>query len=194
MKKIYIAVVAVLVVLIGVYTITKINTREINGPEESNRATFTSQELGFEFQYPIGKDGYVLEERGIGDDVPNILKILTLMQTEDAANLENIPVGSEGPPTITVYILRNPEKKSPLAWAEENTLYSNINLKVGDVTDSLIAGGKAIRYTADGLYASDNAIAAHGEYVYVFTGMYLERGSKIHSDFSSLLKTVRFIP
>jgi hypothetical protein len=75
-----------------------------------------------------------------------------------------------------------------------NKIYSNINLMRGEVSEYVLGGANAIRYAADGLYASDNVVVAHGENMYVITGSYMDADSDIKKDFATLLESVTFIP
>ena len=155
---------------------------------------YGNAELGFSFVYPTGANGYVLEERDPLDIEDIVVRTVTLMRSEDYANIKNIPIGSEGPPVISVMVVKN-DKKQPLrTWAESAIAFSNIHLKTTDVVETTINGIQAIRYMADGLYASDTAVVIHGEYAYVFTGQFLDAQSDLRNDFQPLLDSVRFIP
>lgn len=186
--KTYISAIVIVAVIIGIVLFNQNN--KAPQPEQVEQTpqmkVYSNSELGVQFSYP---DGYVLQERK--GDGKNLLATLVIMRAED---LQSIPEGGEGAPAITVHVAKNTKKEFPLTWAEGNKQLSNINLKMGDAAEAVVGGANAIRYTADGLYASDNAVVAHGENVYVFAGAYLERGSKIHQDFSALLGTVEFIP
>lgn len=186
--KVYISAAVVAVVIIGILVFSQNNkTSQLEQATQTPQLkTYSNSELGLQFSYP---EGYVLEERN--GDGKNLLKTLVIMRAEDRAN---IPEGGEGAPAITIHAAKNAKKEFPLAWTEGNKQLSNINLKMGEVAEAVVGGANAIRYTADGLYASDNAVVAHGENVYVFSGAYLERGSLVHQDFSALLESVRFIP
>lgn len=145
--------------------------------------TYSNPNLGIEFEYG---SGYAVEERNATTS-----NTIVLIRSEDIAN---IPEGGEGPPVITIVVVKNTKKQTPLVWAQQNKIYSNINLAMGSTTDYVLDGVSAIRYTTDGLYLSDNVVVAHGENIYVFTGAYLDADSDIRKNFYSLLETVVFTP
>jgi hypothetical protein len=185
MKKIAYALLAVAVLAVGYFYAPRPSA------PEPDLAAYSSAELGLEFRYRTGPDGYVVDER-IPADLGELTRVIILRRAEDA--VAEPPVGGEGAPTITVSVFSNERKQFPLAWAESHLGYSNLNLKTGGVAESVVGGAKAIRYPADGLYPSENAVVAHGDSVYVFTGQYLDRGSDLARDFAPLLGSVRFIP
>ena len=122
----------------------------------------------------------------------NFIQSIVLMQYEDS--IKDMPVGGEGPPTITISIFKNTKKQQSRAWADEHKQYSNINLKMGDVTEAVVGGANAICYMADGLYASENVVVAHGENVYVISGMFLDAESSLRKDFAPFIESIRFTP
>ena len=197
MKNTYIILFIAFVVIVGGYFVYKNQdfTNEIKEMEtENERPTggFFSDILNFGFDYPSGPDGYVLENSETNDTNPNFVRSFLLMRSDDKNNIDKIPVGGEWPPMITILVLKNPENKTPAIWAEANKNYSNINLKTGDVVDFTIDGNSAIRYTADGLYMSDNVVVASGENIFVISGAYMDQESAIYKDFSTILSTVTF--
>ena len=154
-------------------------------------ATWKDDELGIQFSYAMVPSGYVLEERAPINAKNNLEKVLTLFRAED--KLKEIPIGGEWPPVISISIFTNLQKEQPRSWADKNTEYSNINLKMGEVIEISVGGKKAIRYTADGLYASENVVALHEDKIYVITGQFIDQGSDIRRDFESVLSSIRFI-
>jgi hypothetical protein len=121
-----------------------------------------------------------------------LVKRITLKRIEDTQNASSTE--GESTPSIVILVFKNTKKQFPRSWADENTQYSNINLIVGNVEEAVVGGANAIRYTADGLYASENIVVAHGGYMYVITGQYLDQDSSIHRDYVALVQSVRFIP
>ena len=180
-------------VLVGVYFIITIDEGSKNQAVEDSVATFSSKELGIEFVYQTGPLGYVLQEVIPTENDSDFLRSIVLTRTEDAVDVGQV-LGGEGPPTITIVVFKNPENQEPKMWADKHPESSNINLKRGDVTEESVGGVNAIRYMADGLYVSENVVAAYGENVYVISGMYLDEESQLRKDFSPLLESVRFIP
>ncbi|MCK9352187.1 MAG: hypothetical protein WCT49_03105 [Candidatus Paceibacterota bacterium] len=164
--------------------------------EKRNRvqAAFKSDKLGLEFSYPSGPEGYVLEERMPIEGEKDLIQTIILLRTEDKLNESNIPVGGEGPATITISVFKNSKQLPPEAWAEENIMYSNTNLRRGEISRTTISGAKAIRYFTDGLYASENAVIADNDRAYVITGMFLDEDSDLRRDFEPLIRSFKIIP
>lgn len=179
MPKILIALVVILV-LIGAYFLWPTET--------NNYQIFTSPELGLQFSYPTG---YELKVGAGADGNSEFVQSLVLMTAQDAATPP--PVGGEGPATITIQVFKNTLKQWPLIWAETHPQFSNINLKQGEVSEVVVGGAKAVRYLADGLYATDTVVVAHGENIYVFSGMFITEDSDLRRDFSPLIDSVSFI-
>lgn len=163
--------------------------------ENTESATYSDTALGLAFDYPTGDSGYVLEEKQPSEGETKLLRTVILMESADHARItSNPPVGGEGPPVIAIHVFKNEAKQFPLDWAMDNQEYSNYNLKMSaDESELVIGGANAIGYMADGLYASENVIVAHGEYMYVITGQFLDTDSKLRLDFKPLLESVRFV-
>lgn len=188
MKK-FLIILAVIVVIVAGFLFAKSSPSGVNNVELT---TFSSSELGLEFNYKAGSDGYVLEEMSSSAVGSGPMKTLVLTRSED--KLSGVPVGGEGPPTITLNIFDNKNKQWPQTWVDTHTQYSNINLKITNPVETSIGGAKAIRYMADGLYVSDNVVITHGDSVYMVSGMFLEEDSNLRRDFQPLLDSIRFIP
>ncbi len=150
-------------------------------------------ELGFKFAYITGSDGYTLMEPEASVEGGPI-KTLMLVHANDLPQFENPPQGGEGPATITIQVFLNTQKQFPRQWAEANNAYSNIGLMMGEVSEAVVGGANAIRYKADGLYASNVAIFASGNKMYVVQGAYRDESDPTARDFESLLNTITFIP
>jgi hypothetical protein len=158
----------------------------------SGQETFSQADIGLEFEYPGGEEGYVIDERIPVDLGTGLVKVLILFRAEDLKNAP--PEGGEGPAVITVAVFENKKKQSSRVWAEENELFSNLNVKLGEVTEAVVGGANAIRYMVDGLYSSQVALVAHGENVYIINGEFIDQNSDIYRDFEAILKSIRFIP
>jgi hypothetical protein len=154
--------------------------------------TFSQNDVGLEFDYFEGPNGYVVDERMPVDLGTGLVKNIILMRTEDALN--EPPVDGEGPPVIVISVFENTEKKFPRTWADENIQHSNINLIMGDVQEVVVGGANAIRYMTDGLYASENMVVAHGDHMYVIIGQFMDQNSQIRRDYPALVQSIRFIP
>lgn len=154
-------------------------------------AHYTDRALGLSFEYRDEPDGYYLlkpEQRTSGrlDFVTTF--VLTLKSEHD--ELAQSQGAREGPPTITVLVFKNAKTQEPRVWAEENRAWSNIELALGEVIETTLGGESAIRYRADGLYLSDNLVVAHGDFIFVISGMYPEEGSIIRRDFEPFLRSI----
>jgi hypothetical protein len=157
--------------------------------ELSGYGTYQNDELGFAFDYPQGKDGYAIKDVTTTDIEAGLVKLLQLQ------SLEHTTQGaSEALPVISVGVFENTQKQWPEIWAEEHLQYSNINLKLGEVESTVVGGANAVQYRADGLYASENVVVAHGDYVYVITGQFIDEDSSIRQDYSPLVASFRFVP
>lgn len=192
-KTTYILVGLIILLVLGYYFI-KINNEKTNENLVNQFTTYSKAEYGLQFEHKVGPAGYVVQEMLPSEPRNNLEGTIILFRTEDYENLENTPVGGEGPPVIAMYVFENVKKQFPRAWADENIQYSNINLNFGDVNEAVVGGANAIRYKADGLYASENIVVAHGEKIYVLTGQYFEENSQIHLDFELLVNSIEFIP
>lgn len=193
MKKFIYILIALAVLLAGYYLYTYWALgNDSAGQVNSGYLTYSQSDVGLEFDYPEGPEGYVLDERMPVDLGTGLIKNIILTRTEDT--LYEPPVGGEGPPVILVSVFENTKKQFPRAWADENIQHSNINLIMGEVGEAVVGGANAIRYVADGLYASENIVVAHGDYVYVITGQFIDQASPILRDYEDLVQSVRFIP
>lgn len=188
MKKTYIIILIALVIIVGLYLFLRVDKKEV----VNNTAIYSNAALGIQFNYRTGPDGYVIQELIPSDATKDLLSTIVIMRTEDATR--EMPVGGEGPATITIQIVKNLKKQQPAVWADIHKIYSNINLKRGEVKEYVLGGANAVRYDADGLYTSDNVVVAHGENMYVITGNYMDADSDIRKDFAPLLESVTFIP
>lgn len=186
MKKALFIIAGLVLIAVGLYFALRVDKQVV-----SDKAVYSKAELGLEFVYQAGPEGYVVEER-IPADLGELVRVIILHRTEDT--LKTPPVGGEGPAVMTISVFNNTKKQFPSVWANENIQYSNINLKMGDVSEDVVGGANAIRYMADGLYASENVVVAHGENIYVFTGQFMDANSDLRSDFAPLIDSVKFIP
>lgn len=153
-------------------------------------ATYQNSALGISFQYPEGEYGYVLREVKTLSDNADLLKSLAFMTEREADIASDTPL--EVPPTISVNMFKNSKNKDLATWAEANKTFSNFGMKTDVPADFMISGAKAIRYTSDGLYQSDNVIIANGGYIYVITGAYVDELSQTHKDFLGLIGSIEF--
>lgn len=161
----------------------------------SDKTPYTDNGTGLAFEYPAGPSGYVLEEREPSQSEADLVKTIILTETAEHERMtQNPPQGGEGPAVIAVHVLKNGKKQFPLQWATENQQYSNYNLKTGAEEERIVGGANAVGYMTDGLYAAETVVVAHGEYMYVFTGQFMDADSELRRDFRPILESVNFIP
>jgi hypothetical protein len=157
---------------------------------EAPLATYHNTVLGISFQYPEGEYGYTLTEVKTLSDNAELVKSLAFMTSREADVASGTPL--EVPPIISVNMFKNPKNKDLAVWAGENKTFSNFGMKTDVPAEFMISGAKAIRYTSDGLYQSDNVIIANGGYIYVVTGAYADELSQTHKDFLGLIGSIEF--
>ena len=194
MKKNYNIILFIIFVLVGGYFVLTRETGIESPVVESSLQVYSNPQIGLEFDFKVGSDGYAAVEMNAEEGEKEFIKTVILMHADDVANLANIPEGSEGSPVMAVLVFKNIKKLSSRAWALANPNFSNINAKQGEVADALVGGAEAVRYMSDGLYASEIFVVANGENVYVFTGMFIDEESALRRDFPPLVESVRFIP
>lgn len=154
-----------------------------NQPTATAPLVYDSVQDGITFSYPAH---YTLQLHEL--DITTMTgKYLTLIPSE-----AQIPVGGEGPPSITVGIFENPQK-TPLAdWLKIITNGAPMPASGWDFAEGTVAGENAIAYTATGLYESDNVAVAHGTRVYLFSASWMTRDEATLKDLEFLLQSVRF--
>lgn len=193
MKKLLYIIAAIIIAVAGYYLyIYWALGNDSAGQATNTYVTYSKSDVGLEFSYPEGPEGYVVEERMPVDLGTGLIKNIILTRTEDTLNPP--PVGGEGAPVINIAVFENTKKQFPRTWADENIQYSNINLAMGEIGEAVVGGANAIRYMADGLYASENIVVAHGDYMYVITGQFMDENSPIRRDYQPLVESIRFIP
>lgn len=161
-------------------------------PLAGSTSTYEDASLGLSFAYKTGADGYTLfsgtPERDAGQ-----VAALMLVHENERPMVENPVAYSEGPINISINVFENSAKQFPRQWAEAHTPFSNIQMVVGDVTETVVGGANAISYTVDGLYRFDTVVVAHGSKVYVLAASYHDTTTPTYRDFRPLLSTVRFV-
>lgn len=147
------------------------------------------------FPYRKGPNGYVVQNGPTGMSVdPEFIKGYMLTLESDYVVHDNFSLPREGAPTIQVRVYNNPANSDAPVWAQNHPLESNIELAFGEPEEAVVGGANAVKYTADGLYASENYIVATGGYIYVFTGAYIDDSSPQRVDFGNIIRAVTFIP
>lgn len=197
MKRTFLAILLALAVFGGLIFLISMASKPANQVkqdavvlDETSPTMYSNQELGLSFEYKAGSTGYVVEEIVSTDPSSGLLRTITLHSQSDSA----VPVGGEGAPVISIGVFDNAQKQSPRMWADAHMQYSNINLIQGGAKEDVVGGANAIRYIADGLYASDTVVVAHGEFVHVISGQFMDQNSAIAQDFGPLVESIQFIP
>lgn len=190
MKKTLISFIILVIAATSIYLLVKDSKNDRN--EDTQYQKFSNNEIGLEFDYPTGDDGYVLSEVPSKDTKNELVTAIVLTSTEDS--IQEPPEGGEGPAVISISVYKNSKKEWPQTWADSNPKYSLINLKIGEVYETVVGGANAIGYMADGLYASGNVVVAHGENVYVFSAQFMDEDSEIINDFNKILASIQFVP
>ena len=200
MKKLILILVAAVIIggaYVGYDRFVRVASPEggINNPEENNQyTTYRNKNIGLEFMYRGGIDGYVLTERGESTVVQGGPKqSISLMLASDKAELDASTSPREGPPTMLIRIYDNTQKQTAAVWVTKNMRESNYEMKIEDEQEVVVGGANAIRYTRDGLYQADVYAVAHGSRIYLFDGSYADVSAPIRKDFSAILASLKFI-
>jgi hypothetical protein len=182
MKKIFIIL---FVIIVGGGIVYTLATRDTPTPAEET-AQDVFQQITFEVP-----DNFIALEQPHNNQVPNLNKIVVLMEKEDYQSVLNGErEGGEGPAAITIYEYENPEGFSDRAWTEKYAQLSNFQLITGPVTEKEIDGSGAISYNADGLYANRNVVLATGNLIYFISGGYLDQDSNLYRAFDKVVNSI----
>lgn len=157
------------------------------------KTTVIDEAFGLMFNYRKGPDGYVLQniEKPLSRDVPDLLVSYRLVARMDAENQQ----GMESPPAITVSVFENLEKQSASMWVDAHPAISHIDRASGEIArDETLAGANAVRFVADGLYASNVVVVAHGGFIYRIVGEFNDLNTTLYKDFEPFLDAIKFIP
>lgn len=170
---------------------------EVVSTNEASYEVFSDTNAGVQFAYKTAPNGYVVDDLSafIGEEDTSVYQVLRVMNEREKIEMETSEGGREGPPTINIMVFENTENLTASQWVDATPRFSNIELAVGDVDrDAVVGGANAVRYQTDGLYMTDNVVVAHGEFMYHFTGSFLEPNVGIHQDFKQLIDSITFIP
>jgi hypothetical protein len=145
--------------------------------------SFTAYEGDIAFQYP---ETYEVEEvtEDFGGD-PVRLIVLSDVSAE-------VPEFGEGPPTITIQIVKLPPNTRLDSWVRTNDASNFVFSLDGVLRPTMIGGQDARAYRYSGLYEND-AVAVRGNgVVYLFSAGWIAEDDRIRADFQTLLESVRF--
>lgn len=207
MNKTILTIVTLLIIVLagGLYAINVLDPERVNEPtpnavetpasNDDNAETSTvyrDAEVGLSFEYPTGVQGYnLVATTPSGEDH---VKSITLIHAQDQVSESNPEVPREGPPAITIAVYRNDDNMWAQTWVDAHPELSNINTAFAEPQDEVIGGAHALRYITDGLYAADTAVIAHGSFIYVVSGAYIDENSPTRTDFEPILDSITFIP
>lgn len=177
--------------IIGYYVI-QIDSSRVRPVETAEYIVRINDIPDFGFSYRSDPQGYVVEEMASVDEKHDLKKSVVILPLSDKRPQSSV-IHGEGSPAITINVFNNTKKQWPTTWAIEHEAYSAFNLKMSSTTEVVVGGARAIRYKADGLYASDNVVVAQGQYVYVITGMFIDADSDLKHDFEPLLSSIYFL-
>ncbi len=137
---------------------------------------------GIHFEYP---NTYALTERAETFE-GNPMSVVVLIDKNVV-----VPDMSEGPPSISLIIVRNTDNLPLDQWIKEKSI-SNFALSDKQLASSTIEGEQAISYTHSGLYESAAVATKHGNSIYLFSVGSINPSDPIYEDFQELLNTVHF--
>lgn len=151
---------------------------------EDENVAYENTVYGIGFSYP---DNYVITERDMPGSAERGHHVITLMDRTAA----NIPVGGEGPTTITVEVFQNNiDTQTPENWIK-NTSVSNYKLSTdGIIKQGFIVGTPSLTYTWDGLYRGESTVIEHRDNVVVFSVTTMTATDQIRYDFDGVLSSV----
>ncbi len=140
---------------------------------------FKSTIMPVSFQYP---EGYIVMEK---DDTITVMK-----EADYLSILNGERAGGEGPATISIRVVDNPNNPSPRVWAEQYPPQSNYGQRTSEVSEFTLSGFPAISYEADGLYQNRNVIIGTDYRLYYIFGSYTDKDSDLYRDFEPLLNSI----
>ncbi len=157
--------------------------------------TYTNTQYGFTFPYVKGPQGYVLQDNfSTLSSSTSFVYGLTLTGSADYEFLQKETTDArEDPPMIRMYVYKNTLKQSPSVWIAKNPKESLRGGVIAEPTEAVIGGANAVHYVADGLYATDTYVVAHGDYMYMLTGSYIDTQSSIYNDFQNIIRAFGFV-
>lgn len=151
---------------------------------------YQNSTYGISFIYEAGANGYVLLEPDPDvADTAGLVDALMLMDAPSFRMLQMADEPQEGPPAISILVLENPDAVPVEEWI------GNVNdVVVPDLStfrEAAINTAPAIRFEADGLYRSNNVAFAHEGHIFLISGGFIDRDSKIVDDFETLLNSIQ---
>ncbi len=143
------------------------------------------------FSYKTSPDSYVL----INDYVhwpENIISSISLFKKLDYERVSQPGFVGEGPPSITISVFTNPERLNAKAWAEANSIASNIELIDSPPVAAEVGGVGGVYYLVLGLYLFDTYVFAYGEEIYLLSAAYHEKNDEYYKNLLEVISTIAF--
>ncbi|MEK7613987.1 MAG: hypothetical protein AAB439_03900 [Patescibacteria group bacterium] len=192
MKNVSIGLAVVILLLLSIFVLVTPPERE--APVEESVATYASDEFGFSLTYRTNPDGYIVSEHTpSAQDDSDLQHVTSFMLKADYEALQaSGDVPREGPPTINVAVFANPQHVAPDVWMLEHPYAVNADLAIGEPVLASVAGEKGVRVKTDGLYVTNNVLVAYGDFMYHFSGGFIDETSLIARDFNSFLEAVEW--
>lgn len=157
------------------------------------KGTYTNSDVGYQFSYEKGADGYELQTPDAMSSDTTFTTGVQLMLHDDYEELQAATDAREGPPTIAVRVYENEGNQSAAVWVDDYAQESNITLAFAEPEEAVVGGANAVMYVSDGLYPTRTYVIAHGGYIFVLTGSYLDQNSRIYRDFDTIVDSFTFI-
>lgn len=194
MKTILTVILVIGVLACAIYLFFINNTKQLNPDPDSDSAIESSESeeiSNLSFTYRTSPDGYVL----INDQInwpENIISSISLIKKLDYEWSSEPGFVGEGPPSITISVFKNPEQLNAKAWAEANSLASNIELIDSPPISAEVGGVEGVYYTVLGLYLFDTYVFVYDDEIYLLSGAYHEKNDEYHQNFLDVISTVAF--
>jgi hypothetical protein len=189
-KKILLVIVIIGFLASAFYLLFINNSKQFNPDSESTSGTFESVKISnLSFSYRTSPDGYVL----INDHVnwpENIISSISLFSKRDYVWFSEPGFIGEYPPSITISVFKNPERLTAQAWANANSLASNIELIDSPPVSAKVGGAEGIYYLVLGLYLFDTYVFTYGDEIYLLSGAYHEKGDEYYQNIVDVMSTI----
>ena len=160
-------------------------------PESTIKVSESATISNLSFSYRTSPDGYVL----INDyqNWPeNLTSSISLFSKRDYEWFSKPGFVGEGPPSITISVFKNPERLSSQAWAEINSVASNIEIISSPPIPAEVRGVEGIYYLVLGLYLFDTYVFAYEDEIYLVSGAYHQKGDEYYQNTVDVMSTVVF--
>ncbi len=152
----------------------------------SPERSFASEKYGYSFSYPLSPQNYEVITTEPEFLIGELVEAVTLRPTPYDSD------ASEGPPTISVMVYKNPKLDSPLLWVKNNLPESGFDRQLKEAQTIWVAGTEGVRYLSDGLYPIDTVVVQNENMMYVLTGSYISPLDQMSTDFALVTESFSF--